>query len=370
MSAKKKKENGSLQNSTSAEIEELKKSLDHEEISDAKEFVSTGSTLLDYAIANKRNGGVPVGFITELIGENQAGKTLIATQILASTQKKGGIAICIDTEHDMDKGFSYRVGLNWDGLIYKEYLETIEEVVAYIEKVVTTTRLKYKDKLVTTVWDSIAATRAKAELEKDFDPTQFVGLHARLMSAGLRKLRSMIKSERIALICTNQLRTKIGVSFGDPTTTAHGKAMSFYACVRVKLARVKKIEQGTRIIGAMCQAKVIKNKVGPGWRTADFPVMYDYGIDDARSVMEFLKDLKMITTKGGWHKMNFENEEYSFRSTEFRDLLKKNPNLHRWVLDEVEKHSVIIPTERPESLNIDLDSIMEVEQVLANQEGA
>ena len=363
-----KTKNGSLNEPVnSADIEALKKELKSEEVDDVSEFVSTGSVLLDYAISNRRGGGIPVGRITELIGENQAGKTLIATQILANTQKLGGIAVCIDTEHDIDKGFSYRVGLQWDKLIYKEYLHCLEEVFEYVEEVVKLVRAKYPNKLVTIVWDSIAATPARAEIEGDFNPTSQVALHARIMSKGLRKIRGMIKSERIALVCTNQLRTRIGVSFGDNTIASHGKAMSFYASVRVKLARTKKMDEGARTIGAMCQAKVIKNKVGPPWRTVDFLIRYDYGVDEARSILEYLCDVKAIEG-GAWRKITFEGEEFKFRATDFASLLAANPKLHRHVLELVDKHSVVTFTQRPETLNIDIDSILEVEQIKANME--
>ncbi len=292
--AVKKKKKKTEEIDVSADIKVL---LGSDEIDDVQEFISTGSTRLNYAIANRKDGGIPVGRITELIGENQSGKTLLGTHILAEVQKKGGVAICIDTEHDMDKAFSNRVGLDRDKLIYKECLNSLEEVFEWIEKVITLTRLKYKDKLILIFWDGIAATPAGAELEDGYSPTSQVGLHARIMSKALRKIRSAIKSERIAFVATNQTRTKIGVTFGDPTTTSHGKAMSFYASVRIKLARTGKIEPNGRIIGAMSQMKIIKNKVAPAWRTVDIPILYDYGISEGLSMYDYLRDLGLITGK-------------------------------------------------------------------------
>lgn len=344
--------------------DDLKELLEGDEIDEVSEFVPTGSTLLDYAICNRKNGGIPVGRITELIGENQAGKTLIATHVLANTQKAGGIAIFIDTEHDADKGFCVRIGINWDALIYKEWLSSLEEVFAYIENVIIKTRLKYKDKLITIVWDSIGATPAAVELESGYDPTKLVGVHARIMSMGLRKLRSAIKSERIALLCTNQLRSKIGgPAFGEQTTTSHGKAMSFYASVRIKLARVSQLkDKEARIVGAYSEAKIIKNKVGPAWRTVTLPIMYDYGIDDAGSIYDYLYDAKEIT--GTQSKTIVANGvEYKFRNQEWSTLLKDNPDLKTYVFDLVDKKMTIPFDRKLEDAKIDIDSILEVEEV-------
>jgi len=345
--------------------EDLKILLESDEIEDVVEFVSTGSTFLDYAISNQRNGGIPVGRITELIGENQAGKTLLATHIMAEAQKKGGIAICIDVEHDMDKGFSIRVGLNWDALIYKEYLNSLEEVFGYIEKVIVLTRLKYKNKLIVIVWDSIAATPAAAELEGGYNPTEQVALHARIMSKGLRKIRSAIKSERIAFVATNQLRTKIGVSFGDPTTTSHGKAMSFYASVRMKLVRTGQIKGKDRVMGANCQTKIIKNKVGPPWRVAEFPIYYDYGIAEEASILDFLIDQGVINGKGKqWKTFTTSGgEELKFRSSEWPELMSSNKSLRNEIYDILEGMLVIKFDDKPHDMNIDIDSILEVEQL-------
>lgn len=351
-------------------IEELKKLLESDEIDPVNEFVSTSSTLLDYAISNKRNGGVPVGRITELLGENQAGKTLIATHILTNTQKKGGIGICIDVEHDMDKEFSTRVGLNWDALIYRDNLETIEEIVEYIEKVVKTTRLKYKNQLITIVWDSIAASRAGREIEGPFDPDKYRGLHARLMSAALRRIRPMIKYERIALVCTNQMRTDLNAGpFGNPNTTAHGKAMSFYTSLRVELRRTRKIEDANGIIGAQCSAQVIKNKCGPPWKKVHFPVMYEWGVDNSMSVFDFLLDQKIVTGVA-WREISLPNrvEPIKFRTADWDKLLRENEDLRNYAFSEVEKRMTRELKSRPEDFDIDLDSILHVEQVKRNLE--
>jgi len=361
MARRKKKEESNIP--ITDNIEDLKSALEADEIEEVTEFISTGSTLLDYAISNKAKGGVPVGRITELIGNNQAGKTLLATHILANTQKMGGIGVCIDVEHDVDKQFSLRIGVDWDSLIYKEYLESIEDIAEYIEKVIKVTRLAHRDKLITIVWDSIAAAKAGKEIEGVFDPDKYLGLHARLMSAGLRRIRPMIKSERIALVCTNQVRQKINAGvFGDPTTTAHGTAMSFYSSLRIKLTRTAKLEQGKDVIGAMCQAKIIKNKCAPAWRTVDFPIMYEYGIDDEMSIFDYLADQKIITG-AAWRELELPGrlEPLKFRRQDWSKMLREDEELKNYAYRMIDKHMTMVLNRRPEDLNIDIDSILEVQ---------
>lgn len=360
MAKKKKKE-------TVADINELKELLECDKIEEITEYISTSSTLLDYSVSNSMVGGIPVGRITEILGNNQAGKTLITTHILANTQKAGGIGICIDVEHDMDKQFSLRIGIDWDRLIYKEYLETIEDIVEYIEKVITMTRLKHKDRLITIVWDSIAASGARREVEGNFEPDKLMGLHAKLMSAAMRKLRPMIKSERIALVCTNQLREKIGgFGFGDNSVTPHGKAMSFYASLRIKIARVKKITNKDGVaIGAMCEAKIIKNKCGPAWRVISFPVMYEWGIDNEKSILDYLVDQKVAKTAGSYKKITVpgRGDPIQFKAVDFRELMKEDEELKNYVFQMVNKKMKMDLKNRPEELQVDLDSIMDVEQI-------
>ena len=268
-----------------------------------------------------------------------------------------------------EKEFSGRVGVKWDELVYKEYLQCLEDVFEYIEKVIVTTRQKYKDNLILIVWDSIAATPAKIELEGNFDPTSLIGLHARIMSKGLRKIRMAIKSERIALLCTNQLRTKIGgVSWGENTTTSHGKAMSFYASVRIKLKRTKTLTKGKQATGTMCEAKVIKNKCGPGWRVVNFPIMYDFGVDNAISLFDVMCDLGLATS-GAWCKIKVPGrEEVSFRRDDWSKMFYQDKELREYVLKAVDEDMVIIHKENPALLGVDTDSILEMEQIQANME--
>lgn len=341
-------------------------SVDHDKVED---FISTGSSLLDYAIANKPNGGVPVGRITEISGREGSGKSLLAYHIMANTQKRGGIAVYIDTERAYNQQFMERMGVNTkkNFIMPEEVPSTIEEVFAYIEAVVMHTRLKFpkKNKLVTVVWDSVAATPGKDEVEVAHTDNPRMATEARAMSRSFRKVIKALDAGFITLICVNQLREKIGVSFGDPDITPHGGALPFYASIRIKLKSLKQIKdlKADRTVGVSTQAKVFKNKVGPNWRVVDFPLMYDWGVADETSWIEFLKDIELIKTSGAWSTLLVNGEEHTFQGASgWRDLLKKD-NVREFVLEAI-KNKMVIPFDRkPESIDIDPESALEMEQL-------
>jgi recombination protein RecA len=339
-----------------------------------EDFISTGSTLLDYAIANRPNGGVPVGRITEIVGGEGSGKSLLAYHILANTQKRGGIAVYIDTERAYNKQFMERMGVNTkkNFIMPEEVPGSIEEVFAYIEKVVTHTRLKFpeKNKLVTVIWDSVAATPGKDELEVAHTDNPRMATEARAMSRSFRKVISALDSGYVTLICINQLREKIGLSFGDGDTTPHGKALPFYASVRIKLKSLKQIKdtKGDRTIGVSTQAKVYKNKVGPNWRVVDFPLMYDWGVADEVSWVEFLKDLEHIKTSGAWSTLTVNGEDHKFQGVSgWRELLN-NESVKKFVAEKIEEKMVIKFDRKPDSIDIDPESALEIEQLKSDLE--
>lgn len=348
----------------------FKKELDAVEEEKVESFISTGSTLLDYKIANRPNGGVPVGRITEIIGGEGSGKSLLAYHIMSNTQKRGGIAVYIDTERSFNEEFMKRMGVDTTPGRFirpKKTPGSIEEVFEYIEKVVMHTRLKFpkKDKLVTIVWDSVAATPGREELEVSHTETPRMGTEARAMSRSLRKVIESLDSGYVTLICINQLREKIGVSFGDTDTTPHGRALAFYASTRIKLKSLKQIRdiKEDRTIGINTQAKVFKNRVGPNYRTADFPIMYDWGVADEASWLEYMKDLEHVKTSGAWSTLTINDQEYSFQGTSgWLELLKKD-DIRKFVLDTIGSKEVIRLDRKPESIDIDPDSILEMEQL-------
>jgi len=195
---------------------------------DITDYISTGSTMLDLAISNKPDGGVAVGKITELNGLEGSGKSLIGAHALASTQKKIGLAVYIDTESSVSAEFLQAIGINTDSMLYV-HLETVEDVFDTIETIVTKIRESSKDKLVTILVDSLAAASTKVEMDADFDKDGWATAKAIIISKAMRKITNLIARQKVCLIYTNQLRQKLGVMFGDPWTTSGGKALPFHA---------------------------------------------------------------------------------------------------------------------------------------------
>jgi recombination protein RecA len=347
----------------------FKKELDSKEISDVESFVSTGSTLLDYAISNKRNGGVPTRRIIELCGNEATGKSLIAYHILANTQKAGGVAIYIDTERAANKEFLTRMGINWNKLIYTKQ-SCIEDVFDYIEKVITVTRLKVPDKKVPVVivWDSIAATPAKSALEIQYGE-QRMAEEARVMSKCLRKSAEALDEGGVTLICVNQLRQKIGVMFGDPDITPHGKALPFYASVRIKMSGAKKIvdKDTDRTVGIAANAKVFKNKVGPNHREVSFPLMYDFGVDDDQSILDYLVDIGVVGTGGAWKMINVDGQEKKFQTADWKNLMA-DKNFQDKVFDLIEENMVIKFKRDLNTIQVDHESALEIDQLKSDLE--
>ena len=234
---------------------------------DVKEFVSTGSTMLDLAISNRPNGGIAVGRITELNGLESSGKSLIGAHLLAETQKKGGVAVYIDTETAVSEDFLGVIGVDINKMLYL-HLETVEDIFEAIEEIVTKVRESDKDRLVTILVDSLAqAATTKVELNADYDKDGWATSKAIVISKAMRKITQMIGRQRITLVFTNQLRQKLGVMFGDPWTTSGGKALPFHSSTRIRLKNKGQIKDSKKnVIGMTILAQVIKNRLGPPLR--------------------------------------------------------------------------------------------------------
>ena len=290
---------------------------------DIKDFVSTGSTMLDLAISNKPNGGIAVGRITELNGLESSGKSLLGAHILAETQKKGGVAVYIDTETSVSTEFLGAIGVDVDSMLYL-HLETIEDIFSAIEEIVAKVRESDKDRLVTILVDSLAAATTKVELEADFDKDGWATAKAIIISKAMRKITQMIGRQKIALVFTNQLRQKLGVMFGDPWTTSGGKALPFHASTRIRLKNLGQIKDTKKnTIGVKMRAQVIKNRLGPPMRHADFNLYFETGIDNEGSWLTVLKDHKLVKQGGAWYSMlNEKGEEIKFQSKDWSELLK------------------------------------------------
>ena len=290
---------------------------------DIKDFVSTGSTMLDLAISNKPNGGVAVGRITEINGLESSGKSLLGAHILAETQRRGGVAVYIDTETSVSTEFLKAIGVEVDSMLYL-HLETVEDIFESIEEIVVKVRESDKDRLVTILVDSLAGATTKVELEADFDKDGWATAKAIIISKAMRKITQMIGRQKIALVFTNQLRQKLGVMFGDPWTTSGGKALPFHASTRIRLKNLGQIKDTKKnTIGMKMRAQVIKNRLGPPMRHADFNLYFESGIDDDGSWLQVLKDHKLLKQGGAWYTMTNQNgEELKFQSKDWSEQLK------------------------------------------------
>ena len=290
---------------------------------DIKEFISTGSTMLDLAISNRPDGGIAVGRITEINGLESSGKSLVGAHVLAETQKKGGVAVYIDTETAVSEEFLGVIGVDINNMLYL-HLETAEDIFEAIEEIVTKVRESDKDRLVTILVDSLAAASTKVELNADFDKDGWATSKAIIISKAMRKITQMIGRQRVALVFTNQLRVKLGAMFGDPYTTSGGKALPFHASTRIRLKNKGQIKDTKKnVIGMTILAQVIKNRLGPPLRKAEFPLYFESGVDDEGSWLQVLKDHNLVKVGGAWYTMKDHNDkEVKFQSKEWATMLE------------------------------------------------
>ena len=266
----------------------------HSTPTDINEFISTGSSLLDLAISNRPNGGIAVGRITEINGLTSTGKSLLGAHVLAETQKKDGIAVYIDTETSVSREFLEAIGCDVSNLLYL-HIETVEEIFQAIEDIIIKIRESNKNKYVTILVDSLAAASTKVEMEADYEKDGWATSKAIIISKAMRKITQMIGRNKITLVFTNQLRQKMGVMFGDPYTTSGGLALPFHSSTRIRLKNMGQIkDKEGNTIGVKCRAQVIKNRIGPPMRSADYDMYFDRGIDDKGGWLQVLKDLKSL----------------------------------------------------------------------------
>jgi recombination protein RecA len=307
---------------------------------DLTEWVSTGSSLLDLAISNRPNGGLPVGRIVELQGMEASGKSLIMAHVLANTQKKGGLAVYIDTENALSEEFLRAIGVDVNNMLYIP-LETIEDIFESVENIIETVRKSSKDRLVSIVVDSVSAATTKIEQDADFDKDGWSTAKAIVMSKAMRKITNTIGKQRVLLLCASQLREKMGVMFGDKYTTSGGKALGFHASCRIRLKGVGKLKSGSgkteQIIGVQTEAQIIKNRMGPPFKKAIFDVYFSSGIDDLNSWMQLLKDYGMLKQSGAYYTLVNEEtgEEIRFMSKDWRDLLNKDEDLKNYCYKKI-----------------------------------
>jgi len=297
---------------------------------DFTDFVSTGATMLDVAISNRPNGGIAVGRITELTGLEGSGKSLIGAQLIANTQLRGGVGVLIDTETAVNAEFFKAVGIDMNKLVYVQ-LQTVEEIFDAITVIIESVRKdpKKRDKIVTIVVDSVAAASTKKEMEADFGKDGYATDKAIIISKAMRKITGLLGRERIALVFTNQLRQKMNaMAFSDPWTTSGGKAIAFHASTRLRLSLLGKISNSNGdVIGVKVKANVVKNRLGPPHRMAEFEIYFNRGIDDLGSWLKVLKENKLIKQAGAWYAYvdPVTGEETKFQSKDFQGFLDADP---------------------------------------------
>ena len=294
-------------------------------------WVGTGSSMLDLAISNRKNGGFPVGRITEITGLEASGKSLLAAHALADTQKQGGLAVYIDTENAVSREFLEAIGLDLEKMLYVP-LDAIEDIFEAIESIIESVRKSNKDRLVTIVVDSVMGASTKIEQAADYDKDGWATSKAIILSKGMRKITNLIGRQRIALLFTNQLRSRLGVAFGDPWTTSGGKAIPFHSSVRLRLKSVGQIKvkkDGVdQTVGIKTRCQVIKNRMGPPLKTIDYDIYFESGIDDFGGWLNVMKQFKLVSTAGAWYTYKRANgKDVKFLSKDFQGKLEADLEL-------------------------------------------
>jgi recombination protein RecA len=307
---------------------------------DFTDFISTGATMLDVAISNRPHGGIAVGRITELTGLEGSGKSLIGAQLIANTQKRDGVGVLIDTETAVNAEFFKAVGIDMNKLVYVQ-LQTVEEIFDAITTIIESVRKdpKKKDKIVTIVVDSVAAASTKKEMEADFGKDGYATDKAIIISKAMRKITGLLGRERIALVFTNQLRQKMNaMAFSDPWTTSGGKAIAFHASTRLRLNLMGKISNSSGdVIGVKVKANVVKNRLGPPHRTAEFEIYFNRGIDDLGSWLKVMKEQKLVKQAGAWYSYTdpTTGEETKFQSKDFQAFLDADEERKELLYNEI-----------------------------------
>jgi recombination protein RecA len=298
--------------------------------------ISTGSISVDYAMGV---GGFPRGRICEIFGPESSGKTTIALQVIAEAQKQGGMAAFIDVEHALDPVYAKQLGVDVDNLLVSQpdYAEQALEI---------TSALISSGSIDALVVDSVAALVPKAELDGEMGDSH-MGVHARLMSQAMRKLTGIVAKSNTCLIFINQIREKIGVMFGNPETTTGGRALKFYSSIRVDIRRVASIKDGETVTGNRTKVKVVKNKVAPPFREAEFDIIYGEGISREGDLIDLGVANNIIEKSGSWY--SYKSERIGQGRENARQFLKDNPDIRANVDTELRKTLGLTKTSAPEA---------------------
>jgi recombination protein RecA len=296
------------------------------------ESISTGAISIDYALGI---GGVPRGRVIEIFGPESSGKTTLALQVIAEAQKTGGMAAFVDAEHALDAAYAQKLGVDLENLLVSQP-DNGEQALEIVELLVRSNSVDV------VVVDSVAALVPKAEIEGEMGEAQ-MGLQARLMSQALRKLTGVVSKSKTTLIFINQLREKIGVMFGNPETTTGGRALKFYASVRIDIRRIASIKDGDQVIGGRTRVKVVKNKVAPPFREAEFDVMYGEGISREGDLLDLAVEKRIVEKSGAW--FAFAGERLGQGRENVKQFLKDNPEIRQTIEDRVRRELGLVSAE-------------------------
>ena len=288
----------------------------------AIEAIPTGALSLDLALGI---GGLPRGRVTEIYGPESSGKSTLAMHVVAEAQRNGGVCAYIDAEHAMDPIYARAIGVDVDQLLISQP-DTGEQALEIADMLVRSSALDV------IVIDSVAALTPKAEIEGEMGDSH-VGLQARLMSQALRKLTANLNKSNTIMIFINQLREKIGVMFGSPETTPGGRALKFYSSVRLDIRRIESLKDGAEVVGNRTRVKVVKNKVAPPFRQAEFDIMYGKGISREGSLIDLAVDMLIVKKSGAW--FTYEGEQLGQGREKAKDFLTNNPEIMMEISDKV-----------------------------------
>lgn len=290
------------------------------------EVISTGSLTLDIALGC---GGLPKGRVIEIYGPESSGKTTLTLEVIAQAQKSGGTAAFVDAEHALDPTYAEKIGVNIDDLLISQP-DTGEQALEITDMLV---RSGVVDVIVI---DSVAALTPRAEIEGEMGDTH-VGLQARLMSQALRKLTANIKRSNTMVIFINQIRMKIGVMFGNPETTTGGNALKFYASVRLDIRRIGAIKKGDEVVGNDTRVKVVKNKVAPPFRKAEFEILYGEGVSFEGELIDLGVKYNLIQKSGSWY--SYKNERIGQGKENVREFLKQHPDIVKQLDNQIREQA-------------------------------
>jgi recombination protein RecA len=288
------------------------------------EVIPTGAISIDYALGI---GGMPRGRVVEVFGPESSGKTTLALQVIAQAQKTGGMAAFVDAEHALDAAYAQKLGVDLESLLVSQP-DNGEQALEIVEVLIRSGGVDV------VVVDSVAALVPRAEIEGEMGDAQ-MGLQARLMSQALRKLTGVVSKSKTCLIFINQLREKIGVMFGNPETTTGGRALKFYASVRVDIRRIASIKEGEAVVGGRNRVKIVKNKLAPPFREAEFDVMYGEGISREGDLLDLAVEHKVIEKSGAW--FSYAGERLGQGRENVKQFLKEHPETTRVIEERVRK---------------------------------